>query len=85
MHGLRAQVLRDILEYRMKDFTPAQKDQWRAMKTFHDMYKTSDSVPNLPISLRASKESIHPVRAAHTHVHFIPAVTRRTLTRRDYR
>lgn len=51
--SLITQVLKDILEYRMLNFTPEQQDQWRAMKEFHDKFTTSDSVPNLPISIRA--------------------------------
>lgn len=49
----KKKVMEDILKHRMKDFTPEQKDQWRALGEFHDGYQCSDDVPTLPLTLRA--------------------------------
>lgn len=51
----KSKVFSDIIGHRMKDAPPAQCDQWKAMKQFHDTYTTSDSVPALPITLRAGE------------------------------
>eukprot|EP00965_Chrysotila_dentata_P091625 3025459-Pleurochrysis_carterae.AAC.1 len=43
----------DITNHTALEFPTAQQDQWKALKNFHDRYETSDSVPNLPITLSA--------------------------------
>lgn len=49
----KRRVMKDILEHRMQPFTKEQKDQWRALKEFHDTFTCSDGVPSLPLTLRA--------------------------------
>lgn len=51
----KSKVLTDILQHRMTDFSPTQKDQWRALNHFHERFKLSDEVPHLPLHLRAGK------------------------------
>lgn len=50
-----AQVMSDILNHRMVDFSAVQQDQWRALNEFHEFYRTSDAVPDLPIHIRAGE------------------------------
>lgn len=49
----KSKVLSDIIKHRMEGAPPAQCDQWKAMREFHERYTTSDSVPSLPITMRA--------------------------------
>lgn len=49
----KSKVMSDILIHRMSAFTPEQQDQWRALNKFHELYKVSDEVPDLPLTLRA--------------------------------
>lgn len=49
----KSRVMKDILRHRMLSFTEEQQDQWRALNEFHERFKCSDEVPNLPIQLRA--------------------------------
>lgn len=59
-------VLHDIIHHRMRDAPSSQRDQWKAMKEFHDLYTTSDSVPPLPISLRAGvRLVVHSMLSSH--------------------
>eukprot|EP00965_Chrysotila_dentata_P111378 3682098-Pleurochrysis_carterae.AAC.1 len=37
----------------MLNFTPAQRDQWRAIAAFHEEFSCSDQVPHLPLTIRA--------------------------------
>ena len=48
----KKKVFSDILNHRMEGFTPSQRDQWRAIESFHSTYLTSDVVPALPLTLR---------------------------------
>eukprot|EP00965_Chrysotila_dentata_P178876 5906915-Pleurochrysis_carterae.AAC.1 len=45
----RARVFKDILEGSSTAFPADNRDQWRALNTFHTAYLTSDSLPMLPI------------------------------------
>lgn len=49
----KRKVMKDILEHRMLEFSHEQQDQWRALNEFHNHYKCSDEVPDLPLTLRA--------------------------------
>lgn len=49
----KSKVMSDILMHRMGAFTPEQQDQWRAINKFHELYRVSDEVPQLPLKLRA--------------------------------
>lgn len=49
----KSKVLSDIIKHRMEGAPPTQRDQWKAMREFHEQYVTSDAVPSLPITLRA--------------------------------
>ena len=46
-------VFRDILEHRMLSFSADLQEQWRTLKSFHDVYATADSVPSLPLRLQS--------------------------------
>eukprot|EP00965_Chrysotila_dentata_P199769 6179577-Pleurochrysis_carterae.AAC.1 len=43
----KRKVFSDILNHTSKEFSDAQRDQWRALESFHDKYPTSDVVPTL--------------------------------------
>eukprot|EP00965_Chrysotila_dentata_P134178 4437093-Pleurochrysis_carterae.AAC.1 len=45
-------VFRDILDYTTASFPAAQRDQWKALKSFHSNYRTSDVMPALPLNVR---------------------------------
>eukprot|EP00965_Chrysotila_dentata_P121741 4024543-Pleurochrysis_carterae.AAC.1 len=44
-------VFSDSVAHAVLELLMAQQDQWKALKALHDRYKTSDSVPKLPITL----------------------------------
>lgn len=64
-----AQTFKDILEYRMDDFTPSQRDQWRALHAFHKQYATSGTVPVLPLTLRYIHVYTPLLIPTSTHIH----------------
>lgn len=49
----KKRVMHDILTHRMPSFTQEQQDQWRALSDFHESFRCSDMVPQLPLNLRA--------------------------------
>eukprot|EP00965_Chrysotila_dentata_P029042 965725-Pleurochrysis_carterae.AAC.1 len=46
-------VFSDILNHSMLPLSAEQRDQLRALKSFHDMYPTADSMPRLPVCCAA--------------------------------
>lgn len=49
----KKRVMSDILNHLMATFTQEQQDQWRALNEFHERFKHSDEVQELPLVLRA--------------------------------
>lgn len=52
----KSRVMSDILNHRMLSFSDDQQDQWRAVNEFHERFKCSDEVHNLPLTLRAGPQ-----------------------------
>ena len=52
-------VFSDIMQHTMNEpgFTPAHRDQWRALHAFHLQHPTSDSLPLLPITISAPRDA----------------------------
>ena len=51
-------VMRDIREHTAKSFPALQQEQWAAIDSFHDTYRTSDALPpSLPISITSQGAS----------------------------
>eukprot|EP00965_Chrysotila_dentata_P038190 1268880-Pleurochrysis_carterae.AAC.1 len=49
----KKKIFSDILKHTAASFPADHVDQWRALEAFHNLYPTSDSVPNLPLTVKA--------------------------------
>eukprot|EP00965_Chrysotila_dentata_P020064 663858-Pleurochrysis_carterae.AAC.1 len=56
----KTKIFSDIINHTAASFPEEHLDQWRALEAFHDTYPTSDSLPNLPLTVKAPPEEGKP-------------------------